>query len=243
MGRTLKKVLIGSGLAFAVFLATIFLFGDRNDIALTWPDPSDHQPLTAARSPNLTKTFSEKLADQILKDNPNGPQITEKGEAVLALNDPSSFVTKAIAAEGDRLSPENLIADIDETRIRVQRDVTNEVRAKYVQSLLGILKTNIKTPFGKTSDNEELFTTLIKEREAARDELYSLVVPTDLREIHEEILTLLGTQINIFTAFKNSQEDPLGALVAAKFEGEVIASIDAVIAELTEYLIKHNLGS
>ena len=56
------------------------------------------------------------------------------------------------------------------------------------------------------------------------------------------MITALGTQQNIFAAIKNDDVDPLRALIAIKFEPEVIHNIQAIGDQLTAYLATHNLN-
>lgn len=246
MGRILKKVLVGSGLAIAIFLITIFLFGDSNTVSVTSSENDGSNFRIAASeklSVNLTQTMTEELALKLLNDNPQGPTISEDGTPLISLDDPDAFIAKALAAETDQISFDDFIADIDETHILVNKTPTDQDRTSYLALFLDAVKTHLKTTLDGNNDPQKLMGSLVRERQALIGSLYKLTVPNDFLEIHQEFLTILGTQINIFSALAKYQEDPLKALLAARFQKEIAQNLLSLQGRIVEYLKIHNLDA
>src|SRR5262245_52498692 len=123
MGRILKKILAGAGLAVAIFLAVVYFFGERNTISVGTLTAAADQALAgmgagALTEQNLTKNLSEKCADPVLQGNPEGPQ-ADDGSFTLDIENPEELVAKAIAAQEGNFNPDDFIYEISEARLHL----------------------------------------------------------------------------------------------------------------------------
>jgi hypothetical protein len=245
MGRIFKKVLLGSGLAFAIFLAVIFLFGDENLISVNYPENSEIGSELALNNlngrQNLTDKISDKLADQIIKDNPDGP-LAEDEQITLTLKDPKTFIEQAVKADGEEFSSEDLIYVVEKKNILPASVDDKTTQIAYITEVAGILNKNIKTEFSTTAEKDGMLSALVAEREATIKALYKIAVPASLLDIHQDFLTILGTQRNIYTALIDYESDPLLALLAVKFESQVRADAELTIGKLNKFIESQNLN-
>ena len=128
-------MLIGSGLAVAIFLVTIFLFGDKRTVSVTWPSNTNTTVADSVtpKTPtlNLTDALSNNLADTLLRDNPEGP-ISKNGKTLLNLNDPKTLIQETINQTPDQFSPDTLIPDIKTTDIKVIDPVDSNTVRNYL---------------------------------------------------------------------------------------------------------------
>lgn len=242
----LKKILIGSCFAFTLFLATIFLFGDRRIISLDSPRFANTQTTDSEHrvaDKNLTDAVSNSLATQLVIDNPEGPQVNSEGIMAIDISDQKAFITKALQAGQQEFSKEDFIEAIDEKRITPGADTSKEAATRYIRDVAKTLQNNFKTVMSETTeDRVAMFTALSKERTTALEGLYQLTPPPDLAELHRDMLTIVGTQRNIFDALKNYNSDPMKALLAMEFETEVAENITATARQFTDYITRKEIA-
>jgi len=239
MGRILKKFLIGSGLALGVFIVTVFLFGSQNTFSLEAPSFLKSPAKTAKADPaappkNLTDTISDTLSERLLQENPDTFDISNQ----------QKFVSEALAAEAGQFNPDDLIEPVDETRVSILPENTQEGRQAYVDGLIKILTNDLKGQSSETSgDPAGMFSQLAQERASALGKIYGLQPTPDLADLHRDILVLVGTQQNVFKAIADYEADPIKAILAAKFQTSIETSIKDIAGRLDAYAIAHNLTS
>ncbi|MDP3948642.1 MAG: hypothetical protein Q8Q17_01685 [bacterium] len=201
----------------------------------------------AAASSNLTKNFAGVFANQMVTNNPNGPQTDQNGNPTV-LNLPGEdnaaemikqALSKTSIAFDDKISvPANKIA----------KSFTPDDISKYLNQVHEIVgqissstKSSVDTSQNQTADGLILPALAI---ESAVAKLSSLSVPQPFVALHTTLLRFFSNQKNVFNSVADYQTDPMKAIVALQNEKEIInrdlARIKNAAAKVDQKAISFN---
>lgn len=241
-----KKILVGSGAALALFLATIFLFGSRNAINVSLTDStaplagdSENTPALLKPEKNLTKALSDQLIENITAENKNSYATADSPAIAI---DANSIVEETLKKQVDNFNYNDIWPIVDEKKITVLTGATAADDSAYLKAMLTIFSSLTTSSLNPDNMEDNDFTALAEAREKAFNSLYATPVPEDLLDIHLRLLDLLGAQRNIYVLVANYKNDPLKALLALQFQKELFNDGQATETDLSAYIKEHKLN-
>jgi|GEM_PF-2071439 len=193
--------------------------------------PANDQPIYGEQSrtidtSNLTKNFARIFAQQVISNNPTGPQLDADGKPT-ALSLPNEDYAAAMfqqAAAGSNFTIDEKIADADLNIIKNYApedlknyfDLVNATLADFASSTSRIDTANPSSTPETIAISQLMFEgTLAKLKTAA--------APQPLADFHRSVLGFFANQAKVFVAASNYQTDPLKAVIALKNEGQIIS--------------------
>ena len=233
MGRISKRILVGSGVAVALFLATIFLFGSQNSISVPLIasifNATEEMPTLLVSDNNLTKALGGKLIENIGENAPT-----------VGIN-PEKIVEATLKEKINDFNPDDLWPVIDEDKLPIIKNVMPGDDTAYLVSMNAIFLELGKSAINTKNPEMNDFAALAGAREKAFTALFATPVPPALLDIHLQLLDLLGAQKNIYFLIANYKNDPLKAMLALEFQKELF--LDGIAAEndIKDYMAQNKI--
>ena len=206
------------------------LFESRNETALQNTD-------------NATQKLAQKIAAQILKDNPDGPFLTGGGSGIAALR-PDALVDKVLSQEIENFDYAALRPEVKLSSLKTINANDANTLAKYLGDLQSLIKDDALTAAYSSADfTPQGFKGLTKSLEEVITNLYALETPTSLALLHAEEISLLIAQKNIFAALANAEADPVGSFMAIQALAAVNDELQNLKKSFTDFIAKNNLSA
>lgn len=188
---------------------------------------------------NRTELLAQSLAKEILKRNPNGPELLGNSWSVSIL--PEEELNRIIDEQAAQFDPGTLLAVVPDEGIKIiKRRSAPELQRYFDQSLLGVRDTLQKLALPKQDFSEADVKKLAAAYGEISERLAALSVPEDLAPFHKQQLALFLTQKNFFEAVLGYNDDPVGAMVVARhgdfFIRETERELTGLQAELSAFL-------
>ncbi|PIT93208.1 MAG: hypothetical protein COU06_01160 [Candidatus Harrisonbacteria bacterium CG10_big_fil_rev_8_21_14_0_10_38_8] len=242
MSNGLKKtIIIGLPAILAIFTGLVLWSSYRNINITPEIDQvprSKIQKVSSETNINLTTELASKFTETILKNNPEGIS-----DGVL-VSSPDEIARLTIEEKLQDFDPSFLIPKVGFTEFTIIVNPVNKDYSNYFQRYALILHNNVNSEnmilTTKTIEMND-FSTLIKGYSTAINQLYSIPVPEDLVFMHQQTMTLLGTQENIFRTLAKYEEDPLKALYAASMYDWVVEEAELLQEYILEYISRNNI--
>lgn len=187
-------------------------------------------PKQTFRIQNFQSFLSSNTSSKINLSN----SITDKAAQEIAVSIGNEINPEEVANRYNNLT--NLDEKADYSRIKIINDKPGAAAA-YLQDLEGIFNKNF-SPLGiKANDfSEKDIAILVDAYPAVINELYNLPVPKILAPIHENYISLAATQLNIFKALKNYNEDPLLALLAIETNQKIVEGFAGLYSKINNLI-------
>lgn len=151
---------------------------------------------------NATNELAKKIAEELLKQNPEGPAVLED-KSWLSVLTPEELVKNL------DFDPQDFRPVIKKEKIRIAAlddKTATQTYLKNFQEILGKHWVNL--------DGVD-FDILIAKLEATLADFYLLETPPSLTAIHQKEIELLTLEAALFEKLKNYEADPLEAILAA----------------------------
>jgi|GEM_PF-2074908 len=251
MTPLIKKTLLVSLLAIGGLIALVFAFGSADplerSIAKKAPLPRFESVGSLAGYGSITKSnttagLAEKIAAEIIAENPTGPQATEGGERIAALN-PEELVQRALSETFSDL-------DVDDLRPTIKTNdliIIQSSEARFAQAYFNSVNDIFKRSFPETlvinwdhpeqTDTRAFVTAFGK----TADDLYKVAVPQPLASLHRELLSLVIAQRNVFALLQDYQNDPAQAALAIEAGDRFGLEIETVFNAMDSYIVKNHI--
>lgn len=167
---------------------------------------------------NLTENLAQSLIDRGLL-NLDLNQGSKDTEGLVNLKDESltDFLDTAI------LNLDNLLsAEIKDEELNIAKSDNKETKEQYLQTIKTILSKNFSSEginlieIVENPDNSQIkkIKKIVENYEKAISQIKELPVPTSLKDLHKEELSLLITSKKFFDSLSQIEEDPLKAYLA-----------------------------
>lgn len=195
---------------------------------------------------NLTQAMSKELAENLAKNNPQGPENIE-GKKWLNVPDTEQLSEDLITKAAENFDPLAFRPVINDKDLKISSGNTKQNLTNYLSAFNKILRESalkISQP-EKLEDifSEEIFVqtinSLINVHQFAFDEFIKLAAPSSILLIHKEEMELLGTKINIYKKILDYKTDPVTAILAGQ-ESKNIDEEFKVLSEQIKDFIKQN---
>jgi len=202
---------------------------------------ADVPALEAMLAENLTEQAVQGISEQIIKKNPYGIQEIE-GQEWLSVISPEEAVEKYFTDAVEKFDISQLKTPADESKLVIINDTSRTTLESYLKNFQTILSSNFK---GLAISYANLtlpdISRLIAAYDAAIAKFYALPVPKNLLAIHKNQIALMNGQRNVFEALKNSDQDPLRAVLAAQANRELSQEFAVINKTLQDIIQKNNL--
>ncbi len=238
MKRLALIISICVGLSVISLLIVVGAFGGGHTVTAT--APVLQSPLSTRTTPNLTEAAATTIAQALIDKNPTGPAMN--GTAPQATLNSASIVTQVVEETAQQAQEISLVPTITGDMLQVINATDARSIQAYLQSVLSIYaKHLLGSSINQANPASSDFTILSQTRIDAFKEILALAVPLPMRDIQTRLLTILGTQSNIFAALAQRAGDPLRALIAAKAAPEVATDALALQQDINAYIAAHHI--
>lgn len=205
--------------------------------------PAKSEPLpNPDENKNSTEEFAKKIAEKLIKKNPEGPSILD-GKSIVSALDPEKLTDEILAEELGNFDYESLKTEVKASSLKImvlpsKSDLENYFR-KFNQALTGPL-AGVKISGNDLSPQDmDLIALGIGKMIAG---LYNLPVPSDLADWHAEEITLLTAQKNIYETLANVQYDPVKALLVIGAVQELDGEFKTLTAKFNKFIADNGLS-
>lgn len=193
---------------------------------------------------NLTSLFARQLANDVFKNNPDGPTLSEN-------NDLSFFMSNMdqafISSQSEKL---NLIPKIQDAEIIISKQNSKTDLEQYLNNLKTILvKLNRSLPTQTINENNkeivfQFSEMLVKSYAAGIKDMMALPVPQTLKDFHKQEIALVTAQKNVFEKITKeiAAKDPLVGIVAVRYMKKIDEQFAALKTEINAFIKKNNLN-
>ncbi len=201
----------------------------------TIPEPTERENNPAIQE------IGEKIAEEIIAQNPEGPEISDGGRLITA-PDPKKIAEQILAERLSKSTQPLLVPKIDENLIKIIPGNDPALVNSYLNNTRVISEKNFSgiSPNFEDPDIEE-FRKLAAAYEKTIAEYYSLNVPAGLVDFHKEKIKLFTQQKRIFTNIANIEKDPLSALISMRLIGQAHDDLTNVNEKIVQFARKYNL--
>lgn len=165
---------------------------------------------------NLTETLAQHLAQEMVAENPLGPQTTDQGLSLVLPEEPEAILEKLAAANPDlekEIQREALVV-IAEKDVKVVSNYTVPDFQAYAAAIQSIASGNLSQAQIEAIIRDlppaEALSTLEVLLESAIIQAKKVSVPAPLTDLHKNFLRILEYQRKAL-ALASSQDDPLRA--------------------------------
>ncbi len=197
------------------------------------PSPASADKQRPAK--NQTELLAQLLAKEILKRNPNGPEVIN--DATFITVPTEEALNRIIDERVAQFDPASLIAAVPDEDLKTVAGRNTAALERYLDaSLVGVRDTLQKITLPKNGFSEEDVKKLAKAYGEIVTRLAALPVPEDLAQFHKQELELFLTQKNFLDAIVGYQEDPLGTIVVAKYGDFYVQQVERDLSEIENEL-------
>ena len=221
---------ISAGVAFGVFLfapasKTLYIKNSASYLASADDKIGDlaNTIVPSINVPkNITEGFAASLTQELISKNPN-PTTDSSDQPALATPDVNLMAEKFIT-DGLKQANENIL-NIKPPDLKISYDNSKKAIENYLSEIQIIINNNLKTgvslfsildEINKNNGGLEKLLPIISSHEAAANQLETIPVPSDLKDLITEEIKLLRITANILRALTNVENDPLGTMAATK---------------------------
>ena len=231
--KAIALFLIAGSLAFAALILfkdkTRFLPPEQNIVS-----KNEELPKVGTGKINSTQKIAKNIAAELLKLNPEGPSLENDQPSIIAA-DPEKLVREIFPDQLKDIDLSFLNPEVKISDLKVADSSDKTLAENYFKNLQAILKNNLSGVSTLLTDpSKENFAVILKAYKAALPQLYQLVVPESLVNLHKEEIRLLTIERNIFENLANYENDPVMAAVSAQAfetaESKLIALIHLMVA-------------
>ncbi len=247
--KILPIFLVGGSITIAALILFSRMPGELATAPLDRPATPANEPIPA-NSPVPTDALAQKeavqtiasgISDEIINNNPDGPQTLGDQLSITATN-PDKIVEKLMQngmnIDYSKFNPEIKLSDLHILHISDRSLAEN-----YFKNAEDITERNfsgISSDFSKETP-EDLRKT-IAAYDQALGELYSLDVPADLAELHVEKIKLFTFEKNLFENISNYQTDPLAALISMRMFDKAYEDLNNLSKKIADFAVQNHLN-
>ena len=247
MTSLIKKTLLGSAAVIGLLLATVFIFGSLDPISYTirkeTPIPRFEKiPLVSTLSAsNITEAVAKEIAEDIVANNPEGPQAGEQGG--LTTIDPETLTQDILARAFEEIRIEDLRPQITLSDLVIIKSTDKSFAEAYFKNINDNITRNFPEGISINWERPEEtnFAALINAYALTMNDALSIAVPTQLAELHRKYISLLGAEKNTLTLIKNYASDPAQAAVAIEAGDAFTTELAQVLTEMNAYMSDHGI--
>lgn len=204
--------------------------------------PTQNAPAAPnANNQELIQDIASGIAQEIISNNPDGPANAVDQLQITAIH-PDAIAQKLLqgemAIDYSKFSPEIKLADL-----RILAITDKKLAEDYFKNAEGINArnfSNLSVDFSK-STSEDL-KALVSAYGRSLEELYSLLVPSNLASIHLEKIRLLTFQKNLFENISNYQSDPMAAMISLRMFDKAYSDMSALSKKMADFAIQNGLN-
>lgn len=194
---------------------------------------AENSPGTAQLN-NYTELFAENIKNQLVAVNPNGPQVVD-GKSQLNVPDVDTIATDLLAEAGAKFNLQNYIPEIKDADIKII-DNSPENLLNYGKLFDQIIDKNRISDLATAEElDAETLNKIIKNYENAITDFYTSQAPKLMAGVHKTEIRYLTAQLNLLNLIKNSETDPILAMLAGQ-------SLESLESEFQKQIAKE-LGS
>ncbi len=163
---------------------------------------------------NLTKSLAAVIGRNIVELNPKGPRAFDSQGQFLGVAEADDVAEAALAEALKNFDQSSFRPAIDREQIKISDQQTKD---SYKKSLAAILENHfLNSPLPWRNTSPETAVQIIGTYNVLLNQLYKLPAPPELVDYHRELLSVFTGQKLVLEAFKNSEADPLRAILAAE---------------------------
>ncbi len=165
--------------------------------------------------------------------------------------DTSSSSMAAISGAIAEQALNKTIIQIDETKIKIVADNSKESLKSYANSVFGYVivyypqvdESKVLDAYYKNNDKTILNDLLpnIKSLELMLSEIYKVKVPSDVYNLHKELITYISSAIAVEKSLAKADSDVLSAMIAFKQLRTMQKSNEDLIAKYKDFYNKKNI--
>ena len=190
---------------------------------------------------NSTQEVAKIIAEEIIKQNPDGP-VTADGIAAINAIAPEELAGKVLNEQMESLDLSSFSPEVNFSAIKITAAIDKTSSENYLKNFRAILNNN----FGHlgvdfSSPTVRDFEILARAYKKTVAEFYTLLVPQKLAVIHSEQIRLMLIQTAIFETLAGFEQDPLKALVAIQLSKEVDNRLEELKKQLGSFIADNNL--
>lgn len=194
-------------------------------VARETTSPASGLPSRTADPANLTQNLVDTFAQEVVANNPDGPQPSENGG--YTLNAPSDALVADLTSK--LVSGQKIIIDenISYDDIKIISKASPEDAVSYLKSLSDILNgissdKELNDLSANQVDDLSLNTAAKTAFRNAFDKLIALKVPDSLKDVHVGVLKILADQNKVFELVDNYKVDPVKSFVAIRGSSNIL---------------------
>ncbi len=188
---------------------------------------------------------SNNLTDQV------AISLYASANALRNSGDTSSSSMSAISSAIAEQALNKTITQIDETKIKIIADNSKESLKSYANSVFGYVivyypkvdESKVLDAYYKNNDKAILNDLLpnIKSLELMLSEIYKVKVPSDIYNLHKELIIYISSAIEIEKSLAKVDSDVLNAMIAFKQLRTMQKSNEDLIAKYKDFYNKKNI--
>lgn len=230
--KIIALVLVAGSLVFGFLI----IFDRPTHISVQRPQAKPYLPIPAPADSqrqviNSTEKISQGIAEEL------GNLKAANSEEV----DPEEIANKIFSNQIDDIDFSSLNPEIKIADLKIIKSADKKLATNYLKNLQVILKNalagaSISAP-DKSADN---FKKIASVYQNAAIQLYTLLVPENLAEMHREQIRLFVIQKNIFDNLAAYDRDPVLALVSAKLLPEIDRQFSVLVNDFLAVAKKIN---
>lgn len=186
---------------------------------------------------NSTREIARNIADEIIKQNPDGPTTTGINTAK-----PEELAKKILSEQIENINLSDFTPQVNFAAIRtapLSDKVSLENYLKNFQMILNNNFSNLNLDFKNPEPGD--FQKLSDSYKKSVAQFYTLIVPQKLAAVHAEQIRLMSIQKAIFANLAVYEADPMKALVAIQLSKEVDAGLEDLKGQIVAFIVKNGL--
>ncbi|HUX36148.1 MAG TPA: hypothetical protein VMV71_03910 [Candidatus Paceibacterota bacterium] len=180
---------------------------------------------TSADSSNLTQNFARTLAEQVLANNPNGPQPDANGDPTL-LNMPTENYAATLIQQALATTTINIGEKIQNSDLKIENTYGPEDVNAYFDAvnkiLVDVASSTNSLNINSQSFSPELLSLSQLAFGAAEQKLKAVPVPRLLLNLHKSLVGFFASQSSILQIASNYQTDPIKSILVLKNSDGII---------------------
>jgi len=204
------------------------------------------RPKAGSLQINLTDALAEALLAEMQKTKAEETFTVEDEDTVVLKN--NELIDNALIAALSKSPQLYYIPTIPDSEIQTSNDNSETAIKSYAAKVMAVLDKHISAEQGITKSGLEvaLESTQTKDYSAldkyirayknSYQEIKTIPAPSTWKEIHRKYLSLILGSANIFEAIKQSENDPLRAMIAIQQYEEVIKGLKQILEEAAKLM-------
>lgn len=249
MTSLIKKTLFVSALTLGGILLIIFIFGSFAPLNTAVAKKAPFIRLESLPTPtptlsqeNITQEIAKQIAIEIAAQNPEGPESTEAGQRIAAIN-PEELAQKAFEGAFSNLKIDDLRPIVTDSELTIIKSSDTKSEEAYFNAVRRILAVNFPSTLdiNKVDPSKTDFSAFDSAFNKSITELRQTPVPLTVVSFQKSTISLLGALRNVFALVKNYEKDPFQAAVAVEMGNQFGAELMQVFVDMNAYMDSHNL--